>query len=106
MFGPFTLDVFARTLVSHALEIPLQPKTIELLEYLARNAGRLIDAAEMLDALWPGEELTEGSLDQQMSALRATIARYSPRTTYVVTEPGGYRCEEFMSVGEFALSHP
>lgn len=90
-FGPFTLDVFARTLVSHDLDVPLQPKAFELLEYLARNAGRLIRVPEMLDALWPGEELTETALIQQMLALRATIARHSPRTTYVVTERGGYR---------------
>jgi len=92
LFGPFALDGYARTLVSHDLAVPVQPKTFELLEYLVRNGGRLVTHAEILDAVWPGEELTEGNLTQQMMLLRATLARYSPRETFVVTEPeGGYR---------------
>jgi DNA-binding winged helix-turn-helix (wHTH) protein/tetratricopeptide (TPR) repeat protein len=92
LFGPFALDGYARTLVSHDLAVPLQPKTLELLEYLVRNGGRLITHAEILDAVWPGEELTEGNLTQQMLLLRGTLARYSPRETFVVAEPEqGYR---------------
>lgn len=91
-FGPFTLDSFARTLRSHDLVVPLQPKTFELLEYLVRNDGRLVSKAQILDALWPGDEVTEGNLTQQMFLLRGTLARHSPRATYVVTEPArGYR---------------
>jgi DNA-binding winged helix-turn-helix (wHTH) protein/Flp pilus assembly protein TadD len=87
-FGPFALDGFARTLRSHDLAVPLQPQTFELLDFLVRNAGRSISNTEILDA-WPGEEVTDGSLAAQMLSLRGTLARHSPRATYIVTEPGG-----------------
>jgi DNA-binding winged helix-turn-helix (wHTH) protein len=88
LFGPFALDGFARTLRSHDAGVPLQPQTFELLDYLVRNAGRSISSTEILDA-WPGEEVTEGSLAAQMLSLRGTLARHSPRATYIVTEPAG-----------------
>jgi len=55
LFGPFALDGYARTLVSHDLAVPVQPKTFELLEYLVRNGGRLVTHAEILDAVWPAK---------------------------------------------------
>ncbi|MDB5042832.1 MAG: Adenylate cyclase [Candidatus Eremiobacteraeota bacterium] len=88
LFGPFALDGFARTLRSHDLAVPVPPQTFELLDYLVRNAGRSISNTEILDA-WPGEEVTEGSLAAQMLSLRGTLARHSPRATYIVAEPGG-----------------
>jgi DNA-binding winged helix-turn-helix (wHTH) protein/Flp pilus assembly protein TadD len=88
LFGPFALDGFARTLRSHDLTVPLLPQTFELLDYLVRNAGRSISNTEILDA-WPGEAVTEGNLAQQMLVLRGTLARHSPRATYIVAEPGG-----------------
>lgn len=92
LFGPFVLDGYAGTLVSHDLAVPLQPKTFELLEYFVRNAGRSISADELLQAVWPGAALPESSLVQQIALLRGTLARYSPRETFVVAEPdGGYR---------------
>jgi DNA-binding winged helix-turn-helix (wHTH) protein len=92
LFGPFALDGYAGTLVSHDLAVPLQPKTFELLEYFVRNAGRVIPGDELLRAVWPGEGLSAESLLQQTTLLRATLARYSPRETYVIAEPdGGYR---------------
>jgi DNA-binding winged helix-turn-helix (wHTH) protein/Tfp pilus assembly protein PilF len=101
VFGPFTLDAFSRTLESHERAVVLQPKTFELLTYLARNGGRLIGKDELFDALWPGEDVGEANLSQQMFLLRGTLARYSPRTTYIVTEPGrGYRFVARVSLGE------
>jgi Tfp pilus assembly protein PilF len=65
-----------------------------------RNAGGSISNAEILDA-WPGEEVTESSLAQQMLVLRGTLARHSPRATYIVTEPGGgYRFVARVIAGE------
>jgi DNA-binding winged helix-turn-helix (wHTH) protein/Flp pilus assembly protein TadD len=95
VFGPFALDAYARTLASHDHRVALQPKTFELLELLVRNPGKLLTKDEIIDALWPGEEIGEGNLSQQIFLLRGTLARCSPRATYVVTEPGrGYRFVE------------
>jgi DNA-binding winged helix-turn-helix (wHTH) protein len=91
LFGPFALDGFGRTLRSYDLAVPLLPQTFDLLDYLVRNAGRSISNTEILDA-WPGEAVTEAGLAQQMLVLRGTLARHSPRATYIVMEPdGGYR---------------
>jgi DNA-binding winged helix-turn-helix (wHTH) protein/Flp pilus assembly protein TadD len=92
VFGPFALDAFARTLTAHDRSVALQPKTFELLEYLVRHPGRLLAKHELIDALWPGHEIGESNLSQQIFLLRGTLARCAPRATFVVTEPGrGYR---------------
>ena len=104
LFGPFTLDAFARTLASHERAVALQPKTLELLEYLARNAGRTVGKDELFDAIWAGEDVGEGNLAQQIFLLRSTLARFSPRATYVVTEPGrGYRFVARVAAGDASV---
>ena len=92
VFGPFTLDAFARTLTAHERPVALQPKTFELLEYLVRNPGRVLTKHELIDALWSRDEIGEGNLSQQIFLLRGTFAHFAPRAQYVLTEPGrGYR---------------
>ena len=92
VFGPFTLDAFARTLTAHERPVALQPKTFELLEYLIRNPGRVLTKHELIDALWFRDEIGEGNLSQQIFLLRGTLGQSAPRAHYVVTEPGrGYR---------------
>ncbi len=91
-FDAFRLDAFARTLAFRDAAVPLRPRTFALLEYFVRNPGRALGKAELFDALWPDEDVTEGNLSQHVFTLRAALARQAPRATFVVTEPGrGYR---------------
>jgi DNA-binding winged helix-turn-helix (wHTH) protein len=54
-------------------EIPLQPRVFDLLVYLVRNRARVVSKDELLDTLWPGVTVTEGSLQRAASMLRAVL---------------------------------
>ncbi|HEY0615445.1 MAG TPA: winged helix-turn-helix domain-containing protein [Candidatus Elarobacter sp.] len=91
-FGPFRLDVRRRKLFLNGGAIALRPRTFLLLEYLARNPGRLVSRSEMSNAIWPGEVVSEQNVAQQVYLIRSTLAAGSRGETYIVTEPGrGYR---------------
>ena len=107
VFGAFALDAYARTLTAHDRPVGLQPKTFELLAYLVRNPGRLLTKDELIEALWPGDEIGEGNLSQQVFLLRGMLAHCAPHATYVVTEPGrGYRFVEHVATRDaLAAAH-
>jgi DNA-binding winged helix-turn-helix (wHTH) protein len=90
-FGPFTLDAFARTLDSHATAIRLDPKTFELLEFFVRHPKRTLSTEVIALTAWQGEQLAPDAVKAQVDVLRATLARYSPRATFLIGERGGYR---------------
>jgi DNA-binding winged helix-turn-helix (wHTH) protein len=91
-FGPFALDALGSELRCHGAPVPLPPKALELLALLVRRAGEVVTAAEILDALWPDEEVTEGDVTQQAFILRRALADASPDARYVATVPRiGYR---------------
>jgi DNA-binding winged helix-turn-helix (wHTH) protein/Tfp pilus assembly protein PilF len=91
-FDGFRLDPWARTLSFRGTLVPLRPRTFALLEHFARNPGRTLEKAELFDALWPNDDVTEGNLSQQVFTLRAALARHAPSAAFVLTEPGrGYR---------------
>lgn len=91
-FDAFRLDAYARRLAFRDAAVPLRPRTFALLEYFLRQPGRALSKNELLDALWPDEDVTEGNLSQHVFTLRSALARHAPGTPFVVTEPGrGYR---------------
>ena len=72
-FGPFHLDEPGRVLRLAEREMPLQPRVFDLLVYLVRSRTRVVSKDELLDALWPGVTVTEGSLQRAVSTLRAVL---------------------------------
>ncbi|MGD1066233.1 MAG: hypothetical protein ABR975_05400 [Vulcanimicrobiaceae bacterium] len=91
VFGPFTLDTFARALDSHATAIRVEPPTFELLEYFVRHARETVTVDEIAELAGQGERFPEAAVRAQVEVLRATLARYSPRATFLVDDDGGYR---------------
>jgi len=50
--GDLTLDVMARRAVRAGREIELRPREFTLLEYLMRNAGRVVSKTMILSHVW------------------------------------------------------
>jgi two-component system, OmpR family, response regulator len=50
--GDLTLDVLARRAVRAGREIELRPREFTLLEYLMRNAGRIVSKTMILSHVW------------------------------------------------------
>ena len=117
-FGAFRFDRVAYQLSRGAETIDLTPKLLDLLLYLIERPATLVTKDELLDALWPGANVTENAVAQAVSDLRQhlgddasapsfirTVARRGYRFIAPVTQlepspvapgaaPGGYPAEK------------
>src|ERR1700761_878890 len=86
-----------RTFVESSLElrvgdqpVELELKPLEVLLYLLRHAGEVVTKNELLDAVWPGLNVVEGSLSTAVYKLRKALG--DTDSSIVVTVPRvGYR---------------
>lgn len=90
-FGPFVLDPGTRSLTRAETPVLLTHRPFELLLALVRNPGRLLTKDELMEAVWPGRYIDEGSLTQAIFTLRKALAGSGEETQYIITTPGkGY----------------
>jgi outer membrane protein assembly factor BamB len=90
-FGEFRLDGRARLFLKDGIPLPLTPKALEVLLYLARNAGRAVSREELLDAVWPDTIVTDASLTQAVFLVRKALGE-TEASAFVETLPRvGYR---------------
>jgi len=72
-FDRFKIDSSRGQLYSPSGPIPLTPKALSLLEYLAARPGRLIKKDELLDAVWPGVFVADGALKVCIREIRKAL---------------------------------
>jgi pimeloyl-ACP methyl ester carboxylesterase/DNA-binding winged helix-turn-helix (wHTH) protein/class 3 adenylate cyclase len=72
-FDRFQLDLSTGRLSGPSGPIPLAPKALAVLEYLAARPGRLINKDELLAAIWPGVFLGDGALKVCVSEIRRAL---------------------------------
>jgi pimeloyl-ACP methyl ester carboxylesterase len=72
-FNQFQLDRAGGTLLGQTGPIPLTPKALALLEYLAARPGRLVTKQELLDAVWPGVFVADGALKVCIREIRRAL---------------------------------
>jgi DNA-binding winged helix-turn-helix (wHTH) protein/tetratricopeptide (TPR) repeat protein len=69
--------------------VPLGPKAFEVLTYLVLHSGGVVTKEELLRAAWPGSNVDEKNLTQQIVSLRKALA---DKSQYISTIPGrGYQ---------------
>ena len=64
-FGEFELDDGLRELRLRGARVEVQPKALDLLQYLAQHRDRVIPKRELLEQIWPGVVVSEGALDDR-----------------------------------------
>jgi DNA-binding winged helix-turn-helix (wHTH) protein len=90
-FGPFLLDLGTRSLTRGEEPVALTHRLFELLLAFVRSPGRLLTKDELMEAVWPGRYIEEGSLTQAIFTLRKALNEPERDASYVVTVPGrGY----------------
>lgn len=90
-FGPFELRPDG-SLLREGRPLDLAPKQRGLLRILAGAGGRVVSKREILDRLWPAEEVSEASLTTCVSGLRLALEDRGRRGGYIETVHGrGYR---------------
>lgn len=86
-FGSFRLDVSGRSLRQNGQLVSLPPKAIETLVFLVENQGKTVRKEELLEKVWPGTFVEEGSLTQNISLLRKALGDSSDDQKWIRTIP-------------------
>jgi pimeloyl-ACP methyl ester carboxylesterase len=91
-FRGFRLDPARGQLYGNSGPIPLTPKALSLLEYLAGRPGQLISKSELLDALWPGVFVADGALKVCIREIRRALGDDAQAPRFIETaHRRGYR---------------
>ena len=91
-FGPFVLDTVAFRLYRAGAPVPVSPKIVDLLHYLAARPSTLVTKEELFAALWPDVAVTDNALTQAVSELRQALGDDPASPTYIQTVARrGYR---------------
>ena len=73
LFNGFALDL-ARGCVVHQDEpVHLRPQTYEVLRFLVENRGHLISKDKLIEEVWHGRAVTDGSLGKCIEELREAL---------------------------------
>lgn len=72
-FGEFRLDLDERLLWRGEETVGLTPKEFELLLTLVENAGRVLEKDELMEKIWAGTFVEEGTLTRNVSWLRKKL---------------------------------
>jgi DNA-binding winged helix-turn-helix (wHTH) protein/tetratricopeptide (TPR) repeat protein len=101
-FGAFVVDGGAYRLTRDGQNVPLSPKIIDLLLFLAARPSVLVSKDDLFRALWPDVAVTDNALTQAVSELRQALGDdpASPRFVQTVARRG-YR---FIAPVEAVLS--
>lgn len=91
-FGPFVLDPASGQLLRDGRPVPLTPRALQVLDYLARRPGRLVTKTELLDAAWAGAFVGDGAVKVCIREIRKALGDDAKQPIYVETaHRRGYR---------------
>lgn len=91
-FEGYELSPSARSLMWNGRPVVLNPRTFDLLVYLATHAQHVVSKDELLSALWPNSFVEEGNLSQHVFLLRKALATNGNSDGFIITLPGrGYQ---------------
>ena len=93
--GPVRMDVDRHVVSVHGVPTSLPLKEFDLLEYLIRNAGRVLTRGQLIDRVWGADYVGDTkTLDVHVKRLRAKIEPDPAAPRYLVTVRGlGYKLE-------------
>ena len=86
-FDSFRLDVIRRLLWRNGAQVPLTPKTFDLMLALVQHHGTVLDKDELMRLLWPNLAVEENNLTVIISSLRKALHESPIEHKYVVTIP-------------------
>ena len=91
-FERFRIDTARGQLFDVSGPVPLTPKALALLEYLASHPGRLVKKEELLEAVWPGVFVADGALKVCIREVRRALGDDAHAPKYIETaHRRGYR---------------
>ena len=93
--GPVRMDVDRHVVSVHGVTTSLPLKEFDLLEYLIRNAGRVLTRGQLIDRVWGADYVGDTkTLDVHVKRLRAKIEPDPAAPRFLVTVRGlGYKLD-------------
>jgi two-component system, OmpR family, response regulator RegX3 len=93
--GPVRMDVERHVVAVDNEQVSLPLKEFDLLEYLLRNAGRVLTRGQLIDRVWGSDYVGDTkTLDVHVKRLRAKIEPDPANPKYLMTVRGlGYKLE-------------
>ena len=93
--GAVRMDIDRHVVSVHGSPVSLPLKEFELLEYLIRNAGRVLTRGQLIDRVWGSDYVGDTkTLDVHVKRLRAKIEPDPAAPRYLITVRGlGYKLE-------------
>lgn len=85
LFGAYRLDVAAGRLWKGDQPVPLQPKPLAVLRYLAARPGVVVSGDELLAALWADAHVTRAVLKVAVRAVREAIGDDAETPRFLAT---------------------
>lgn len=85
LFGPFSLRPRAVELRRDNIVLTMRPKCFDLLVYLALHPDRLITVTELLEHVWRGVVVNEGTVTRTVAELRFALAEDAEHPKYIET---------------------
>lgn len=93
-FGPFQLDADERKLTRDSSVVAIQPRVLDTLLCLVRNADSLVSREKLLDTVWEGAFVTDNVLTRCIKEARQALGDDARQPAYIRTIPrAGYRFE-------------
>jgi two-component system, OmpR family, response regulator RegX3 len=93
--GPVRMDVERHIVAVDGETVPLPLKEFDLLEFLLRNAGRVLTRGQLIDRVWGSDYVGDTkTLDVHVKRLRAKLEPDPANPKYLLTVRGlGYKLE-------------
>ena len=92
--GKFDVDVSRCRVSSGDYEVVLEPKVMDVLQYLFRHKGEVVSQEQLFESVWPGSTFNPSSVQRCIALLRKALQEDSKNATFIITHPKrGYSLE-------------
>ncbi|WP_157999680.1 winged helix-turn-helix domain-containing tetratricopeptide repeat protein [Allomesorhizobium alhagi] len=106
-FGNFELDLVRFELRRDGQPVPIEPRTFDLLTFLARNIGRTVTRDEIFSEIWHDRIVSDAALSSQIKAARRALGDDGNSQQIIATVHGrGFRLRRQLVPGGADAAEP
>lgn len=91
LIGPLRLDPERKVLSAGGIPLGVGPRVVATLAALIESRGEVVTKDELLDRVWPGEDVGESNVAQSIYVLRKIFREYGLGEAVVTVPRRGYR---------------
>ena len=73
VFSNFEVSSEERRLIRDGVQVPTEPRILDVLLFLIQNRSRVVTRKELLEACWPGIYVSDGALSRCLSRVRKAL---------------------------------